>query len=29
MNEHFRYVLPTIGTLLIYAGRASYYAVNP
>lgn len=26
MNEHFRYVLPTIGTLLVYAGRAAYYA---
>lgn len=29
MNEHFRYVLPTIGTLLVFAGRAAYYAITP
>jgi hypothetical protein len=29
MNEHFRYVLPTIGTLLVYAGRAAFYAATP
>jgi hypothetical protein len=29
MNEHFRYVLPTLGGLIVWLGRAVFYAIPP